>query len=203
MMLEKMPSGTTHAQGFDLEPVIVNDVTEASGAGLPSKDNDITHKDTIDIAAQSSVQEDQALDSQLQESTHETLNLQPVKTVEEDRGFSLQPVANLVESIRTEEEDIPPAESLRGIKSIAHARRSAGLEENVKKERNKSVSVKKSRTLGDTKRTTDSVSLKKGKWKSERDEYQPSPSSVPTWSPTPTMRKDMRKVNTDKHMCGL
>ena len=262
-MLEKMSGGTTRAQGFDLQPVIVNDVTADASANdaLPYKEslaNTVSFMEVGESAGESDAAKrglgpgvradcppdgdgvlrppaaprmvtnylpdgnrtemtsrfltDSPPDGNRTEVTSRLLaNSLPDGTGAsghemaaragtyspsgEGRGFSLQPLVNLVESSRTEgegedrseEEDTPPPDSLRGIKSIAHARRSAGLGQTKPRE---TSGTKKSTSRADKRRAQESG--KKGKLKTQQ--LQPSPSSVPTWSPTPGTRRGTPKV---------
>ena len=131
-------------------------------------------------------------------------------------GFSLQPVVNLLgaeyseqHNSETGDEDTPPANSLKSIKSIARARKSAAVDgrktsvekkTSVKKSKiPKEVSSKRSKSTGKTK-----VAVTPGKTKvrsmaatPDRMRFSwkhPSPSSPPSWSPTPTLRSSKQKV---------
>ncbi|XP_031560338.1 centrosomal protein of 162 kDa-like isoform X2 [Actinia tenebrosa] len=138
---------------------------------------------------------------------------------EEKRGLDLQPVANILAMIDktegkkgkigdddTEDEDTPPLDSLRSIKAKAKARKSVDTKkrEPTKKTTNKKgvksayspVRVRGSK--GSLPETSTGVPQKKGKrkekgnqsvGKSNLDQWQPSMSSPPSWSPTPSMRK--------------
>ena len=135
-------------------------------------------------------------------------DLQPA---EDRHGFSLQPVANLLqddkeeaEEVDDEDDDTPPPESLQSIKSIARARKSAGRE-SVKKSTDASVTTKKtskSNRQKPVKKTTTQTQQKKEKGKVSNSSvdrsnlFKPSPSSGPSWSPTPTMRGSKTKVCT-------
>ena len=133
-------------------------------------------------------------------------DLQPA---EQGHGFSLQPVVNLLhadqeeaEAVDDEDDDTPPPESLQSIKSIERARKSAGRE-SVKKSTETSVTTKKpskSSREKPIKKTTAKPQQKKEKGKVSNSSvdrsnlFKPSPSSGPSWSPTPTMRESKAKV---------
>lgn len=134
-------------------------------------------------------------------------DLQPAK---ERHGFSLQPVANLLQADREEEEedeeddDTPPPESLQSIKSIARARKSAGRE-SVKKSTEASVTAKKTSKSSKEKPGKKATAGERTQQKKEKGKlsnssvdrsklFKPSPSSGPSWSPTPTMRGSKAKV---------
>jgi len=133
-------------------------------------------------------------------------DLQPA---EERHGFSLQPVANLLQADQEgaeaeddDDDDTPPPESLQSIKSIARARKSAGGE-SVKKGTEASVTTKKTSKSSKekpVKKTTAKPQQKKEKGKvssspvDRSNLFKPSPSSGPSWSPTPTMRGSKTKV---------
>lgn len=108
----------------------------------------------------------------------------------------------------TEDEDTPPADSLKSIKSIARARKSAVVD-GGKQGVEKKSSVKKSKIPREvsskrSKSTTRGASTNMGKAKnrsavSTPDKARfswkhPSPSSPPSWSPTPTLRSSRQKV---------
>lgn len=129
---------------------------------------------------------------------------------EDERGFSLQPVVNLLESELKEdeededEEDTPPPESLQSIKNIARARRSAG-KDGLKKSTEAKVTAKRTSKAdkersGRTSSTKEKPAQKKGKGKlgstsvEKSHLFKPSPSSAPSWSPTPTLRSTKTKV---------
>ena len=162
-------------------------------------------------------------------------DLQPT----ENFGFSLQPVANLLRagdeqyrSSGTEDEDTPPPDSLRSIKSIARARKSAGVER-VKTSVDKKAPAKKSKIpkemsarkgMGSIKGGGAQTAKTKGKLAAGTPDKKqnrsaagtsdkkknrsavgtpdkgrfswkhPSPSSPPSWSPTPTLRSSKHKV---------
>ena len=133
-------------------------------------------------------------------------DLQPA---EERHGFSLQPVANLlqadqeeVEREDDEDDDTPPPESLQSIKSIARARQSAGRKSVLKSTEASETTKKTSKSSREkaVKKTTTKPQQKKEKGKlsnSSADRsnlFKPSPSSGPSWSPTPTMRGSKAKV---------
>lgn len=134
-------------------------------------------------------------------------DLQPA---EERHGFSLQPVANLLQADKEEaeedeeDEDTPPPESLQSIKSIARARKSAGRE-SVKKSTEASVTAKKTSKSSREKLIKKATAGEKPQQKKEKGKvpsssversklFKPSPSSGPSWSPTPTMRGSKAKV---------
>lgn len=132
-------------------------------------------------------------------------------TAEDERGFSLQPVVNLLESELKEDhededgdEDTPPPESLQSIKNIARARRSAG-QDNLKKSTEAKVTAKRTSKAdkersGRTSSIKEKPAQKKGKGKlgstsvEKSHLFKPSPSSAPSWSPTPTLRSTRTKV---------
>ena len=130
---------------------------------------------------------------------------------EDERGFSLQPVVNLLESElkedqedEDEDEDTPPPESLQSIKNIARARRSAG-KDSLKKSTEAKVTAKRTSKAdkersGRTSLIKEKPAQKKGKGKlgstsvEKSHLFKPSPSSAPSWSPTPTLRSTRTKV---------
>lgn len=128
---------------------------------------------------------------------------------EDERGFSLQPVVNLLESElkedqEDEDEDTPPRESLQSIKNIARARRSAG-KDSLKKSTEAKVTAKRTSKAdkersGRTSSIKEKPAQKKGKGKlgstsvEKSHLFKPSPSSAPSWSPTPTLRSTRTKV---------
>ena len=134
-------------------------------------------------------------------------DLQPA---DERSGFSLQPVVNL---LRTEKEvqedddddDTPPPESLQSIKSIARARKGAGGN-SLKKSTETSMSGKKASKFSKEKPGKKTAVVEKSQHKKEKGKasgshadksslFKPSPSSGPSWSPTPTMRSSKPKVS--------
>ena len=130
---------------------------------------------------------------------------------EDERGFSLQPVVNLLESELKDDqededgdEDTPPPESLQSIKNIARARRSAG-KDSLKKSTEAKVTAKRTSKAdkersGRTSSIKEKPAQKKGKGKlgstsvEKSHLFKPSPSSAPSWSPTPTLRSTRTKV---------
>lgn len=128
---------------------------------------------------------------------------------EDERGFSLQPVVNLLQSElkedqEDEDEDTPPPESLQSIKNIARARRSAG-KDSLKKSTEAKVTAKRTSKAdkersGRTSLIKEKPAQKKGKGKlgstsvEKSHLFKPSPSSAPSWSPTPTLRSTRTKV---------
>ena len=177
-----------NAPGFSLRPV-------AEGSGLGIKSSIKSNPDSVS----SIVVEGRGFD------------LQPAQA---GLGLSLQPVVNLLQSGREEqqtqgegeddEEDTPPPESLQSIKSIVRARKSAGRE-NDRKGSAASTSVKKgpkvSKEKSSRKGSPEKPPQRKEKGKSassvvdKNNLFKPSPSSAPSWSPTPTMRNSKTKVS--------
>lgn len=143
-------------------------------------------------------------------------DLQPAK---EKHGFSLQPVTNMLQADiggaeeEEEDDDTPPPESLQSIKSIARARKSAGRE-SMKKSTETSITAKKMTKSGKEKPGKKATAGEKPQQKKEKGKvssgsvdrsnlFKPSPSSGPSWSPTPTMRGSKAKVCLSKrqHDC--
>ena len=134
-------------------------------------------------------------------------DLQPSQ---EGHGYSLQPVANLVEALEEgrEDDDTPPPESLHSIKNIARARKSAGRERLTKSTEKTAVSKNTTKTTtkeasGNKGASNERTQPKKGRRNvtASMDKsrlYQPSPSSAPSWSPTPTTRHGRGKVSHTK-----
>lgn len=134
-----------------------------------------------------------------------------LQLAEERHKFSLQPVANLLQADQEEAEveddeddDTPPPESLQSIKTIARARKSAGRE-SVKKSTEASVTTKKTSKSSKEKPGKKATIGEKPQQKKEKGKassssvdrsslFKPSPSSGPSWSPTPTMRGTKAKV---------
>lgn len=129
-------------------------------------------------------------------------------------GFSLQPVANLMQSGGEEgktqghgqeeddEEDTPPQESLQSIKSIARARKGAGKDSAKKRSEINATAKKGSKVTRDKSSKTNSG--EKPQQRKEKGKpgsmvvdksrlFKPSPSSAPSWSPTPTIRNSKTK----------
>lgn len=188
--IDLTPSVATHneGRGFDLQPA-----DEAAGFSLQPAAEARGLDLTPAVATSSGITEGRGFD------------LQPA---EERHGFSLQPVANLLqaeqEEAKTEDDDddTPPPESLQSIKSIARARKSAGRE-SVKKGTEASVTTRKtpkSSREKPVKKTAAKPQQKKDKGKvssspvDRSNLFKPSPSSGPSWSPTPTMRGSKTKV---------
>ena len=190
--IDLTPSVATHneGRGFDLQPAddsagfTLQPATEARGLDL---------KPAV-AASTSGFTEGRGFDLQPAEQRH---------------GFSLQPVVNLLhadqegtEAVDDEDDDTPPPESLQSIKSIARARKSAGRE-SVRKSTEASVTTKKTSKSSrekPVKKTTTKPQQKKEKGKVSNSSvdrsnlFKPSPSSGPSWSPTPTMRESKAKV---------
>lgn len=206
-------SGVLESRGLDLTPVVPS-ATEGRGFDLQPAN------DALGFSLQPATE---ARGMHLQpavDSTSETAaggrgyDLQPAQ---DGRGFSLQPVANLVESEgegkdgekeggeeADEDEDTPPPESLQSIKNIARARKSAGRD-SVKKSTETHATAKKTSKVGKEKSgkrgtTGEKPQQKKDKGKAGSSSvdkshvFKPSPSSGPSWSPTPTMRSSKTKV---------
>jgi len=189
--IDLAPSVATHKEGrgFDLQPAddaagfTLQPAAEVRGLDLKPA-----------VASSSGFMEGRGFD------------LQPA---EERHGFSLQPVANLLQADQEgaeaeddDDDDTPPPESLQSIKSIARARKSAGGE-SVKKGTEASVTTKKTSKSSKekpVKKTTAKPQQKKEKGKvssspvDRSNLFKPSPSSGPSWSPTPTMRGSKTKV---------
>ena len=141
-------------------------------------------------------------------------DLQPSQ---EGRGFSLQPVVNLLQSegkeMKTEgegeedeDDDTPPPESLQSIKNIARARKSAG-KDGTKKSTEVNAAAKKTSKTGKEKPSKKSTVGEKPQHRKDKGKvgssssvvdkshlFKPSPSSAPSWSPTPTMRSSKTKA---------
>ena len=190
--IDLTPSVATRSEGrgFDLQPAddaagfTLQPATEARGLDL---------KPAVE-ATSSGYTEGRGFDLQPAEQRH---------------GFSLQPVVNLLHAdqeeaaaVDEEDDDTPPPESLQSIKSIARARKSAGRE-SVKKSTEASVTTKKTSKSSrekPVKKTTTKPQQKKDKGKVSNSAvdrsnlFKPSPSSGPSWSPTPTMRESKAKV---------
>lgn len=135
----------------------------------------------------------------------------------ESLGFNLQPVANLLlsegkemrtevegEGVGDEDDDTPPPESLHSIKNIARARKSAGRD-SFKKITDMNAAAKKTSKAGKEKSAKKSTTGEKPQHRKEKGKvsgsvvdkshlFKPSPSSAPSWSPTPTMRSTKTKV---------
>ena len=177
-------------RGFDLQPVSdapgfsLQPVTEARGIDL---------KPAVNTAAFQSVTGGRGFD------------LQPAQ---DGHGFSLQRVANLLQSEgegeEDEDEDTPPPESLQSIKSIARARKSAG-KDGIKKSTDTNATAKKASKVGKEKSSKKSTIGERPQQKKEKGKvarssvdksnlFKPSPSSAPSWSPTPTLRSSKTKV---------
>ena len=136
-------------------------------------------------------------------------DLQPA---DERSGFSLQPVVNLLRAEKEAQEDdddddddTPPPESLQSIKSIARARKGAGGN-SLKKSTETSMSGKKASKFSKEKPGKKTAVVEKSQHKKEKGKasgshadksslFKPSPSSGPSWSPTPTMRSSKTKVS--------
>jgi len=175
-----------NASGFSLQPV-------AEGSGLGIKSSIKSNPDSVS----SIVVEEQGFDLQPAQAGH---------------GFSLQPIVNLLQGGREEvqtqgegeddEEDMPPQESLQSIKSIVRARKSAGRESD-RKGSAANTSIKKgpkvTKEKSSKKGSPEKPPQRKEKRKSassvvgKSNLFKPSPSSAPSWSPTPTMRDSKTK----------
>ncbi|XP_015759116.1 PREDICTED: centrosomal protein of 162 kDa-like [Acropora digitifera] len=175
-----------NASGFSLQPV-------AEGSGLGIKSSIKSNPDSVS----SIVVEERGFDLQPAQAGH---------------GFSLQPIVNLLQGGREEvqtqgegeddEEDMPPEESLQSIKSIVRARKSAGRESD-RKGSAANTSVKKgpkvTKEKSSKKGSPEKPPQRKEKRKSassavgKSNLFKPSPSSAPSWSPTPTMRDSKTK----------
>ena len=136
-------------------------------------------------------------------------DLQPA---DERSGFSLQPVVNLLRAEKEvqeddddDDDDTPPPESLQSIKSIARARKGAGGN-SLKKSTETSMSGKKASKFSKEKPGKKTAVVEKSQQKKEKGKasggyadksslFKPSPSSGPSWSPTPTMRSSKTKVS--------
>lgn len=185
----------TEDRGFDLQPAedapgfSLQPVSEARGLDL---------KPAVDTMSES-VAGGRGFDLQVSQ---------------EGRGFSLQPVANLLhsegEEMKTEgegeedeDDDTPPPESLQSIKNIARARKSAGKDA-IKKSTEVNATAKKTSKTGKekpSKKSTEKPQHRKDKGKvgsssivDKSHLFKPSPSSAPSWSPTPTMRSTKTKA---------
>mgnify|MGYP000152762017 CR=1 FL=1 len=176
-----------NASGFSLQPV-------AEGSGLGIKSSIRSNPDSVS----SIVVEERGFDLQPAQAGH---------------GFSLQPIVNLLQGGREEvqtqgegeddEEDMPPLESLQSIKSIVRARKSAGRESD-RKGSAANTSVKKGPKVTKEKSSKKGSPEKPPQRKEKRKPasnvvgksnlFKPSPSSAPSWSPTPTMRDSKTKV---------
>lgn len=175
-----------NASGFSLQPV-------AEGSGLGIKSSIRSNPDSVS----SIVVEERGFDLQPAQAGH---------------GFSLQPIVNLLQGGREEvqtqgegeddEEDMPPQESLQSIKSIVRERKSAGRESD-RKGSAANTSVKKGPKVTKEKSSKKGSPEKPPQRKEKRKPasnvvgksnlFKPSPSSAPSWSPTPTMRDTKTK----------
>ena len=200
----RLASSRLESRGIDLTPSVA---THNEGRGFDLQPADDAAGFTMLPAAEArglDLKPAVAISSGLTEGRG--FDLQPA---EERHGFSLQPVANLLhadqeeaEVVDDEDDDTPPPESLQSIKSIARARKSAGRE-SVKKSTEASVTTKKiskSSREKPVKKTAAKPQQKKEKGKVSSSSvdrsnlFKPSPSSGPSWSPTPTMRESKAKV---------
>lgn len=201
---KRLASGPLESRGLDLSPAVAAD-TEGRGFDLQPAGDALGFSLQPASEARGLDLSPAVVTSPGVEQGGRGYHVQPAK---EGRGFTLQPVANLLQAEEEEEEedddDTPPPESLQSIKSIARARKSAG-KDSVKKSTETSVTAKKTSKSSREKPGKKATIGEKPKQRKEKGKvpsssvdrsnlFKPSPSSGPSWSPTPTMRESKAKV---------
>ena len=204
---ERLESGRLEPRGLDLTPAV------ADGRGFelqPANDAPGFSLQPAPEARGLDLRPAVDTSSGIAESSR-GYDLQPAK---ERHGFSLQPVTNILQADigeaeeEDEDDDTPPPESLQSIKSIARARKSAGRE-SMKKSTETSITAKKMTKSGKEKPGKKATAGEKPQQRKEKGKvssssvdrsnlFKPSPSSGPSWSPTPTMRGSKAKVCLSK-----
>ena len=202
------------ARGLDLKPAVVTS-PEVTGGGrgydLQAAEDSEGHGFSLQPASEA-----RGLDLSPGVSTSygiaEGERGYDLQAAEERHGFSLQPVVNLLQADKDEpddeDDDTPPPESLQSIKNIARARKTAGRV-SLKKSTETSVTAKKTSKISKEKPGKKTAAAEKSQQKKEKAKvsgsnvdksnlFKPSPSSGPSWSPTPTMRSSKTKVRLER-----
>ena len=211
----ELATGALEPRGLDLSPAVP---TDTRGRGFDLQPSEDSHGFSLQPVDEARGMKFRVAVDAISESVGDGRGFD-LQLAQESRGFNLQPVANLLlsegEEMRTEEEregegegdeddDTPPPESLQSIKNIARARKSAGRD-SLKKSTDINAAAKKTSKAGKEKSVKKGTTGEKPQHRKEKGKvsgsvvdkshlFKPSPSSAPSWSPTPTMKNSKTKV---------